>query len=179
MDLLEVPVGNGQEVYISPEWLSASDEDLLPMPDEAETPGKKERRAVVDYLTALGYVVITDSSKVSEDTFFFSPCRDMHINATVDEYVEKKTTKIHKSLEPTNVHEPLTLKFEEDHFPDNIPPLPFVLKNEIAQGGTDKVLIKTPKQLEIFKKFYEEIYDYSFREAVEESRAQQPEIEFY
>lgn len=182
MDLLEVPLGNGQEVYISPEWLSASDEDLFPMPDEAETPGKIERRAVVDYLKALGYVVITDSSKVSEDTFFFSPCRDMHANASVAEYVEKKTTKIHESLEPTNVHEPLTLKFEEDHFPDNIPPLPFVLKNEIAQGGTDKILIKTPKQLEIFKRFYEEIYDYSFREAIEEARAQHPkgkELEFY
>lgn len=170
MDLLEVPIGNGQEVYISPEWLSASDEDFLPVPDEVETPGKIERRAVVDYLTALGYLVITDSSKVSEDTFFFSPCCDKHINATVDEYVEKKTTKIHESLEPTNVHEPLTLKFEEDHFPNNIPPLPFVLKNEIAQGGTDKVLIKTPKQLELLKRFYEEINDYSFKEAIKEAR---------
>ena len=182
MGLLEVPLGNGQEVYISPDWLSASDEDLFPIPDEAETPGKIERRAVVDYLKELGYVVITDSSKVSEDTFFFSPCRDMHTNATVDEYVEKKTAKIHESLEPTNVHEPLTLKFEEDHFPDNIPPLPFVLKDEIAQGGIDKILIKTPKQLEIFKRFYEEINDYSFREAIEEFRAEhrsRPEIEFY
>lgn len=182
MDLLEVPIGNGQEVYISSEWLSACDEDFLPVPDEVETPGKRERKAVVDYLTALGYVVITDSSKVSEDTFFFSPCCDKHINAPVDEYVEKKNAKIHESLEPTNVHEPLTLKFEEDHFPNNIPPLPFVLKNEIAQGGTDKVLIKTPKQLEIFKKFYEEIYDYSFNEAIEEARIQYdlgPDVVFY
>lgn len=181
MGLLEVPLGNGQEVYISPEWLSASDEDFLPVPEEIETPGKRERKAVVEYLTELGYVVITDSSKVSEDTFFFSPCCDRHINATVDEYVEKKTTKIHESLEPTNVHEPLTLKFEEDHFPNNIPPLPFVLKNEIAQGGTDKVLIKTPKQLELFKKFYEEINDYSFKEAIREARIQYhlgPEVVF-
>ncbi|MDE6140962.1 MAG: hypothetical protein K2G03_00010 [Bacilli bacterium] len=182
MDLLEVPLGNGQEVYISPEWLSARDEDYLPIPDEADTPGKIERRAVVDYLTSLGYEVITDSSQVSEDTFFFSPCRDLHINASVDEYVEKKVHKIHESLEPTNVHEPLTLKFEEDHFPENIPPLPFVLKNEVLQGGTDKILIKTPKQLAIFKKFYEEINDYSFQQTIEEAREQYhlgPEVEFY
>lgn len=170
MNLLELPFGNGQEVYISEEWLAAHDEEIFPIPDDADTPGKKERRAVVDYLTSLNYVVITDSSKVSENTFFFSPCRDLHINSSVEEYVAKKEALIKKSLESTNVQPPKTIRFEPNRLPENMLPVPFVLKNEVAQGGTDKVLIETPKQLEIFKKFYEEIYDYSFKEAIERAR---------
>lgn len=181
MNLLELSLGDGQEVYISKEWLAAHDEEIFPIPDEAETPGRKERGAVVDYLTSLGYHVITDTSKVSENTFFFSPCRDLHINASVEEYVAKKETKIQTSLESTNVHPPKTIKFTPDSLPENMLPVPFVLKNEFAEGGTDKVLIETPEQLEIFKKFYEEIDDYSFREAIERARIKYdlgPEVVF-
>lgn len=182
MNLLELPIGNNQEVYISKEWLSAHDEEFLPVPDEIETPGRKERGAVVDYLTSLGYIVITDSSKVSENTFFFSPSCDKHINATMEEYVSKKEDKINKSLESTQVRPPKTIKFAPRSLPENILPIPFVLKNEVEQGGMDKVLISTTEQLEIFKKFYEEINEYSFKEAIESARRQYhlgPEVEFY
>lgn len=173
MEFLEVYEGNGQKVYIDPDWLKATDEQIgfFYIPDEVETPGRKDRKELVNYLQNSGYIVITDSSIVTDDTFFFSPCCDKHINKTVEEYVEKKTKKIHDSLEPTYVHEPLTLNFPSEEFPVNIPSLPFILKNQKQDGGTDKVLIETPEQLEIFKKFYEEINDYSFQEGIQKAKA--------
>ncbi len=168
MKLLKIPEGNGEEIYIDPDWIKATDEQYgyFYIPDDVETPGRKDRKEVLNYLLSLGYNVITDSSKVNKDTFFFTPCCDMHINKTVDEYVKKKTEKIHNSLEMTAVHEPLTIGFTDECFPKMLPDLPFILKNEKEDGGTDKILIKTPEQLEIFKTFYEEINDYSFHEAI-------------
>ncbi len=182
MSLLEVPYGNNQEVYISKEWLYAYDENFFPIPDEYETAARKERRAVVEYLTSIGYQVITDASKTSEDTFFFTPSCDKHLNANIEEYKEKKQEKIIASLECTEVHEPKTIRFNPDSLPEEMLPLPFVLKNIEAQGGTDKILIETPKQLAIFKKFYNEINEYSFKETIEIARKNYnlgPEVVFY
>lgn len=168
MKLLKIPEGNGQEIYIDPDWLKATDEQYgcFFAPDNVETPGRKDRKEVLDYLLSLGYNVITDSSKATEDTFFFTPCCDEHINKDPEEYAKKKTEKIHNSLVTTNVHEPLTLEFIDESFPKKLPNLPFLLKNEKRDGGIDKILIKTSEQLEIFKTFYEEINDYSFQEAI-------------
>lgn len=172
MKLLKIQDGNGQEIYIDPNWLKATDEQCgyFYVPDDVETSGRKDRKEVLSYLLRLGYNVITDSSMVHEDTFFFSPCYDKHINKNVDEYVKKKVEKIHNSLEMTNVHEPFTLRFTDEHFPKMIPNLPFILKNEKEDGGIDKILIKTPEQLKIFKKFYEEIDDYSFQESIQKAK---------
>lgn len=172
MEFLRIPEGNGQEVYIDPDWIKATDEQYgyFYIPDDAETPGRKDRKELLNYLLDLGYNVITDSSKVEKDTFFFTPCCDKHINGTVDEYVKKKTEKIHNSLEKTEVHEPLTLGFPDECFPKVLPNLPFILKNQKEDGGIDKILIKSSKQLEIFKIFYEEINDYSFQEAIKKTK---------
>lgn len=181
MKLLELPLGNGQEVYISKEWLSASDEDFFLVPDEVETPGRRERGAVVDYLTSLGYNVVTDPNKVSYETFFFSPYSNKE-KETIEEYVTRKNNIIEESLESTSIHPPKTIRFEENNFPKSTPSLPFVLKNEELQGGADKILIKTSYQLEILKQFYEEINEYSYKEIQEQARRQYdlgPEVEFY
>ena len=70
----------------------------------------------------------------------------------------------------TDVHEQLTLGFPDECFPKTIPDLPFILKNEKEDGGIDKILIKTPEQLEIFKTFYREINDYSFQEVIKRAK---------
>ena len=99
MEFLKIQEGNGQEIYIDPDWLKATDEQYgyLYIPDYVETPGRKVRKELLSYLLSLGYNVITDSSMVNEDTFFFSPCCDKHINKNEDEYEKKKEEKIHNS----------------------------------------------------------------------------------
>ncbi len=172
MKLLKVPERRGQEVYIDLDWINARDEDgfYFFMAGDMETPGKIERREVVNFLIDLGYNVITDSSEVSEDAFFFTPCLDKHINKDAKEYSSKKNKKISESLKMTNVSFPFTLGFPDEEFPRDVPKLPFVLKNVKEEGGIDKVLIRTEEQLEIFKKFYDEIYDYSFKEAIKQTK---------
>ncbi len=172
MELLKIPEGKGQRIYIDPDWLKARAEQcgFFYTPDDVETSGKKDRKDVLIYLLNSGYDVITDSAMVDENTFFFSPCCDKHINKNIDEYIKKKTAKIHNSLEMTNVHEPLTLRFSDENFPKIIPKLPFILKNEKEHGGIDKILIETPEQLEVFKKFYEQINDYSFQESIKRTK---------
>lgn len=75
MGFLKIPEGNGQEIYIDPDWLKATDEQYgyFYIPDEVETSGRKDRKEVLNYLLILGYNVITDSSKGNENTFFFTP----------------------------------------------------------------------------------------------------------
>lgn len=72
MKLLKIPEGNGQEIYIDPDWIKATDEQYgyFYISDDVETPGRKDRKEVLSYLLDLGYNVITDSSKAKEDTFF-------------------------------------------------------------------------------------------------------------
>lgn len=174
MNLTVLPERAGQEVYIDSDWINAKDEAgfYFFMAEDIETPGKRERREVVNRLIDLGYNVITDSSMVTDDTFFLTPCLDKHINKTRDDYVSKKTKKIKDSLETTNVSEPLSFDFTDEEFPKALPELPFVLKNTREDGGIDKVLISTEEQLEIFKRFYEEINDYSFKEAIIRTKRQ-------
>lgn len=174
MNLTVLPDGAGQEVYIDPDWIAAKDENgfYFFRPGDIDTPGKRERREVVNRLIDLRYDVITDSSMVSDDTFFLTPCLDKHINKNINDYVSKKTKKIKDSLDMTNVSEPLTLKFLDEEFPKTLPKLPFVLKNTSEDGGIDKVLISTEEQLEIFKRFYEEINEYSYKESIVRTKRQ-------
>lgn len=148
-----LPEGNGQKVYFNTDLIKSSE----------------DQQAML-YLLELGYDVVTDSVLIDEDTFFYHPCFDKEINKTPEEYNKKKTEKIHSSLEISEILEPLTLEFPKEEFPTHIPKLPFILKNEKENGGVDKVLIKTPEQLEIFKKFYEEINEYSFQEAIKKTK---------
>ncbi|MDE5888898.1 MAG: hypothetical protein K2H20_02640, partial [Bacilli bacterium] len=108
------------------------------------------------------YDIITDSSLASDDIFFFTPCLDEHINSKKEEYVEKKMQKLRKCFEGESVSEPLTITFSEDHFPEDLLPLPFVLKNIEENGGCEKFIIRTTEQLETLKRFYNEINDYDF-----------------
>jgi len=174
MELRELPQGNGQEVYIDPDWIKGEDEQsfLFRVPDDMETTVKSLRRNVVDSLYNLGYRITSDSTTVSDDAIFFTPCCDKHINNTEKEYKAKKDTKIRDCLSDEKVKEPLTILFPEDSFPLTLLPLPFVLKNKQENGGIEKFIIRTPEQLDIFKRFYDEIKAYDRQIRVEAARKQ-------
>ncbi len=141
MEFYNIPNGNGTKIYVDPQFVS---EELI------------------SYLNEKCYDIITDSSLASDDIFFFTPCLDEHINSCKDDYVSKKIKKLRACFEGELVSEPLTITFPKDHFPENLPPLPFVLKNIDENGGIEKFILRTPEQLEILKRFYDEVNDYDF-----------------
>lgn len=163
MNFREVPFGNGQEVYIEPEWLEKDYRDYMPDHD------KYIVEQLVEYLCRCGYIITSDSATVSDNAFFFNPCLDKHINASREDFVGKKEAMITECLSNESVKAPYTIPFKEDQF-FNITPgdLPIIIKNEYEQGGTDKYIIRTSEQLETFKMFYNEInaYDKKRRESV-------------
>lgn len=164
-----MPEGNGQKVYLDLDFVNSY--DPLFVPDDAETNIKWKCNNVIEYLIDLGYDVITDSKLVDDGTFCFTPCLDKHIYEDVSEYVSNKDKKIKDSLALSNVREPITLRFTSAaEFPKEVPTLPFVVKNESENGGIDKILIEDEKQLEIFKRFYDEINEYWFQEAIKKTK---------
>ncbi|MDE6284678.1 MAG: hypothetical protein K2M17_02935 [Bacilli bacterium] len=179
MEHIELPQGNGQEIYIDvesldiqPEWINA-DTQAIVMPDIPiwyRNPIYEAYKELFKKLSEMGYKIVTDSRMVNEDTFFFCPCLDKHINSTKEEFCEKKEAKIAMYLSSKGITKPLTISFPPTSFPADLPPLPFVLKNENSQGGIEKFLIKTPEQLEILKRFYEEINAYNRKKSIEQAR---------
>lgn len=141
MEFYNIPNGNGQKIYVDMRW----------MPEK-----------LISYLNEKCYDIITDSSLATDDIFFLTPCLDEHINSKKEEYVAKKMRKIRTCFIGESVSEPKTITFPKDHFPQNILPLPFVLKNLEENGGYEKFILRTPEQLETLKRFYEEINDYDF-----------------
>lgn len=119
------------------------------------------------YFYDMGYKVVTDSKTVDNNAFFFTPCLDKHINDTKEDYNAKKKNKIYLYLLNEGITEPLTVSFPINSFPDSLPALPLVLKNEESQGGMEKFLINKPEQLEILKRFYYEINPYARKKTIE------------
>ena len=184
MEFRDIPYGNGQTVYIDEDWINGEDEKdfLLSMPESMETSAQQVRREMIAYLTNSGYKVITDSSIADDDTFFFSPCWDKHINSNRSEYEIKTNKKIIESLAKGSIKMPFTIEFPDSTFPDQLPSLPFVLKNEHENGGKEKYLIESKEQLDILKKFYEEINAYDRKQREERVKKQyawyNPNLEF-
>ncbi len=184
---IKLPKGNGQtiyidpeQLYIKPEWIN-NDLHAIFIPDisfEDSNPLYEAYKYFFKYLYEHGYKVETDSSNVDNDAFFFTPCLDKHINKTKEEYKYKKDKKIAFFLKCSGIFEPFSVSFPENSFPKVIPNFPFVLKNETNQGGKEKFIIRTKKQLEILKKFYYEVDDYSRKKRIEKAKEQYPELEF-
>lgn len=177
MELIQLPYGNGQEIYIDPEafyikpeWINRNiNAVIMPdMPVGHNNPVYEAYKDMFKYLYAMGYKIVTDSKTVDNGAFFFTPCLDKHINDTKEDYVAKKKNKIELCLMDEGITEPLTVSFPVDSFPNSLPSLPLVLKNEESQGGIEKFLIKTPEQLEKLKKFYNEINSYDRKRSIEE-----------
>lgn len=141
MEFYDIPQGNGQKIYVDPRWVT---------------------KEVADYLSEKCYDIITDSALATDDIFFFTPCLDEHINNVKEDYVGKKMKKLRECFIGEDVNEPLTLTFPEDSFIEELPALPFVLKNINENGGQEKFIIRTPEQVEILKRFYQEGDDYDF-----------------
>ena len=175
----ELTDGNGQEVYFdaslfyfNPSWIDEKRHAIF-IPDfTGLNPVYESYRKIFNMLYEKGYKVICDSKKVSEDTFFFTPCFDKHVNKTKEEYCRKKRIKVLECLLNYGIEEPISVGFSTCSFPNDIPELPLVLKNENEQCGTEKFLIKTEEQLELLKKFYAEINDYDREIAIKKVKQQ-------
>lgn len=139
MNYLEIPEGNGQKVYVDLDWVE---------------------EGLIQYLEEKCYDVVTDSAFVDVDTFCLYPCLDKHINTCKEEYQSKRDAKIKECFVGEVVQEPFSIAFPEDRFPDELPKLPFVLKNMNVNGGKEKFIIRTKEQIEILKKFYHEGKEY-------------------
>lgn len=177
MESIQLPNGNGMEVYvdldellIKPEWVN-QELGVIRFPDISSSQSNPVYEAYKEffyYLYDMGYKVVTDSSKVTDDAFFLTPCLDKHINNTREDYSSKKKSKIDFYLQNYGLEEPLCIDFPEKSFPENLPELPFVLKNEDSEGGVEKFLFKSQEQVDLLKKFYNEINDYSRKKAIED-----------
>ncbi len=103
MENFQLPEGNGQTIYINPEdfyikpeWINGELKTIT-MPDipiEESNVVYETYKYFFKCLYELGYKVETDSRKVNDDAFFFTPCLDQHINKTKEEYKTKKDNKI-------------------------------------------------------------------------------------
>lgn len=146
MSYLDIPLGNGQKVYVDLDWVNEE---------------------FICYLEEKGYEVLTDCSLVDDDTFCLYPCLDTHIHSCKEEYQSKRDAKIDECFVGEKVQKPLTVGFPKDKFPEEVLAFPFVLKNTEAQGGMEKFLIKNQSQLNLLRRFYDEInlYDRQQREA--------------
>lgn len=160
MDFYSVPEGKGQKVYIDSSWIKGEDEDscFFIMSQYENSPVRIVRRQLCEYLIDLGYEIITDKKRVSEDTFFFSPLID---EKNIDDYITKKNKLIEESLLKENITSPTTISIPEDNFPV-INKFPIVLKNINLDGGVEKFIIRNTMQLEKVKKIYEEGQQYDY-----------------
>ncbi len=177
MDFTKLPLGNGQEVYvdpdeyyIKPEWINQELHciNLPDIPISQSNPAYEALKEMFKSLFENDYKVVTDSSIVGNDAFFFTPCLDKHVNKTKEDYSSKKKNKINFHLNSEEIKEPFSVSFPVDSFPEILPTLPFVLKNEKSQGGIEKFILKTPEQIILLKKFYNEINSYDRQKVIEE-----------
>lgn len=181
MRFIQLPQGNGQEIYIDPdelcikpEWIDEKSQAIVmpELPVGQNNPVYDVYKDMFKYFYDMGYKIVTDSKMAGDDSFFFTPCLDKHVNATREEYVLKKEKKINSYLLIEGITKPLTVSFPIDSFPSLLPPLPFVLKNEESQGGMEKFLIKTTEQIEILRRFYDEINTYAREKSIERVKQQ-------
>lgn len=180
MKSIQLPPGYGQKIYVDPEELSIKPEwinqelhrIILPdIPISQSNPVYEAYKEMFKCLYEKDYKVITDSSMVSNDTFFLTPCFDKQ-NNTKEDYSRKKKNKIDFYLNSEGITEPFSISFPINSFPKTLPDLPFVVKNEESQGGKEKFLLKTPEQIAILKKFYNEIDSYAHQKTIEEVKRQ-------
>lgn len=113
----------------------------------------KMRSDFLRQLETKGYEVVMDSNEVDEDT----------ICLVVDaEHVVKSSKKDHIALKDYVEHKISRVGGENYHFPHSVPIedylahpfFPAVFKNTLQNGGVDKFLIESPRQLETIRKFY-------------------------
>lgn len=174
--IFEFPYGYGQEIYIEPDAIHIRPEWVNPVlhtiiiPDISPNQSNVVYEAYKELFCALymnGYKILTDSRLANDNTFFFTPCYDRHINHVKKDYTDQKRKKVNFYLIQEGISEPFNIEFPPDSFPKSLPKLPFVFKNESNQGGREKFLIETPSQLETLRKFYYEIDEYSKNRKVE------------
>lgn len=189
MSYIELPPGEGQEIYvdpneiyIKPEWINHELHCIIypDIPMHESNPVYEAYKKLFQSLYEKGYKIITDSRMAGSDTFFLTPCFDKHINNKED-YISKKKKKIAYCLSSEGLKEPFSLSFPEDSFPEILPTLPFIVKNEKSHGGTEKFIVRTKEQVATLKRFYNEINNYARQKSIEKVKQQwsgYPDLEF-
>lgn len=162
-EFVELPRGNGQEVYINLSLLGI-DEELFSYDNYTlrvkTNPLSSHHLLHQIYndafalLEKMGYKIIINSDEVNDDTFFFTPCITQKRTTTQKEHYSQLDAKILKCLLKGKIKKPNTVPFLERFSPSYSPQLPIILKNEEKHGGVEKFLIKTPSQLELLKCFF-------------------------
>lgn len=163
MEMLILPEGNGQNVYMEPNLLKFKKEWYSPILKTFCIPNMKERQTdrfyllykhLFSYLFQCGYHVIIDSEIADSDTFFFTPCHDTRLHKSAENYRKQLQKDLFCVLKKYSITEPKSVRFLKNGFPTEIPDFPFVLKNEHNQGGKEKFLIENETQLNKVKQFY-------------------------
>ena len=189
--------GNGQEIYVDlyiidakNEWYDEQNKRIvypkyLPSEDfnpfYSGNPLFKEYKKLFNVLYEKGYKIIIDPRLVNDETFFFTPCFNRQLYDSPKEYKREKYAKIKDILSEYGIFEPLSISFPVDEFPQNLPPLPLMLKNENENGGQEKFIIRTEKQLDVLRRFYYEINSYDRAQKIKRTRRlypNHPDMEF-
>ena len=63
-------------------------------------------------LSELGYKIITDSSAIDENTFFFTPCVESYLDMSVKEYHKRLDKNIRDALLMHGINKPDTFSFD-------------------------------------------------------------------
>ena len=95
-----------------------------------------------------GYKIVNNIFDTVKDTIFVTGKRQSTSCKTVKEYIEKVDTNIESDLEEAGITKPKTYEFNYQDLVDHKYKLPFVFKNELANGGKEKFLIATEEDYE-------------------------------
>lgn len=148
---------NGQKLYIDPAWITGKT-CLFTVTNRTDyfkgLMGLSTiRKDFIKQLENEGFIITTDPKDNDPDIVYFI----MNDQAIVPEDnslggFKKAFDKRMFEIAGPNFNYPYSVSIEEffEH-----PFFPVVFKNEATNAGKDKMLIETPEQLEIFKKFYE------------------------
>ncbi len=144
------------KIFIANEWITGNCE-RIEVPDEItklylKNILKSKRWDFVENLVQRGYVIITNPCDIDEDTICFTLDITNGIKSNIDKINEKREfDKRIMANGGKHFHFPRTLRII-DYF--NTPFFPAVFKNELRNGGVDKFLIESPRQLATIRDFF-------------------------
>ena len=149
---------NGQKVFIEREWITGKTclFNVHQLGDyfQGMIGLSTIRKEFVKKLESQGFVVTEDKYDEDPNIVYLImnnaaiQCDD---NDSLSQYKKSFDERMFEAAGP-NINYPYSVNIE-DFF--KYPFFPAVFKNESTNAGKDKILIETPEQLEIFKKFYE------------------------
>lgn len=149
---------NGQKVFIEPEWITGKT-CLFNVHNTADyfqgmIGLSTIRKEFIKKLESLGFIITHDKHDQDPDIVYLVMNNEALVDVddgTIGDFKKIFDARMFEAAGPA-INYPYSVSIEEffEH-----PFFPAVFKNEATNAGKDKMLIETPEQLEIFKKFYE------------------------